>query len=327
MNTSGKLLKVSAVLALLVGLAVAQQPTNTTQVGGNAVLAGNGVTGTGSQRVTIASDNTAFAVNATLSAETTKVIGVVRNADGAGNLLTTNSTTFTAKFGQDTNLLGTLGTAFTTAGFVDIKGADGNVFVRQATASNLKMAMSGSAGVALDFAGQNAVAPANALLIGGTFFTTPTTLTNGDASPLQLDNAGNLKVNCTGCSASSTVSLIPATSGGVSIGHLVAAATNNATSLKGSAGQLYGASVYNNTTYPVYLKFCNKATACTCGTNSGADTILFTIAAQAGTERELHTEEGIPFSTGLAYCVVKGMSDTDNTSLAASDAVIDLMYK
>jgi hypothetical protein len=201
------------------------------------------------------------------------------------------------------------------------------VFVRQATASNLKMAMSGSAGVALDFAGQNAVAPANALLIGGTFFTTPTTLTNGDASPLQLDNAGNLKVNCTGCSASSTVSLIPATSGGVSIGHLVAAATNNATSLKGSAGQLYGASVYNNTTYPVYLKFCNKATACTCGTNSGADTILFTIAAQAGTERELHTEEGIPFSTGLAYCVVKGMSDTDNTSLAASDAVIDLMYK
>lgn len=57
----------------------------------NAVtpLMGNGVTGTGSLRVTIASDNTAFAVNATLSAETTKVIGVTRSADGAGNLLTT----------------------------------------------------------------------------------------------------------------------------------------------------------------------------------------------------------------------------------------------
>jgi hypothetical protein len=134
-------------------------------------------------------------------------------------------------------------------------------------------------------------------------------------------------VNCTGCSARSTVSLIPATSGGVSIAHLVAAATNNATSLKGSAGQLYGASVYNNTTYPVYLKFCNKATACTCGTNSGGDTILFTLAAQAGTQRELHTEEGIPFSTGIGYCVVKGITDTDNTSLAASDAVVDLMYK
>jgi hypothetical protein len=187
-----KRLTLFAVLMLFVGLGFAQQPTNTTQIVGTAVSTGNGTTGAGSQRVTIASDNTAFAVNATLSAETTKVIGVVRNADGAGNLLTTNSTTFTAKFAQDTNLLGTLGTAFTTAGFVDIKGADGNVFVRQATASNLKVAMSGNAGVALDFAGQNAAAPANALLVGGTFFTTPTTLTNGDASPLQLDNAGNL---------------------------------------------------------------------------------------------------------------------------------------
>lgn len=36
---------------------------NLAQVGGNTVLAGNGVTGTGSQRVTIASDNTAFSVN------------------------------------------------------------------------------------------------------------------------------------------------------------------------------------------------------------------------------------------------------------------------
>lgn len=322
-----KLLRLTAVLVLFAGLGFAQQPTNTTQIGGNTVLTGNGTTGTGSQRVTIASDNTAFAVNATLAAETTKVIGVVRTADGAGNLLTTNSSTYTAKFALDANLLGTLGTAFSTAGKVDVKGADGDVFVRQTTASNLKVAMSGSAGAAMDFAGQNAAQPANSLLVAGEFNTSPTTITNGNASPLQLDSSGKLLVNCTGCSAGSTVQLVPATSGGVSIGHLVAAASNNATSLKGSAGQLYGASVYNNTTYPVYLKFCNKATACTCGTNSGSDTIVFTIAAQAGTQRELHTEEGIPFSTGIGYCVVKGMTDTDNTSLAASDAVIDLMYK
>lgn len=56
-----------------------------------------------------------------LTAETTKAIGVIRNSDGAGNLLTSNSTTFSAKFGLDANLLGTLGTAFSTAGKVDIK--------------------------------------------------------------------------------------------------------------------------------------------------------------------------------------------------------------
>lgn len=94
---------------------------------------------------TIAVTNTGtFAVQATLSAETTKVIGVVRNADGAGNLWTSNSTTYTAKFGQDVNLLGTLGTAFSTAGKVDVKGADGDVFVRQATAANLNATVVGT---------------------------------------------------------------------------------------------------------------------------------------------------------------------------------------
>lgn len=194
--------------------ATLQTQTDTVMVGGvnvkeiNAVtpLMGNGVTGTGSLRVTIASDNTAFAVNATLSAETTKVIGTVNQgtspwivagggtagtaatgvvtvqgiagmtkllvtpdsvalpanqsvnvaqiagsttstaatgtqligiADGAGNKLTTNSTTYTSKFALDSNLLGTLGTAFSTAGKVDVKAADGDVFVRQATSSNL----------------------------------------------------------------------------------------------------------------------------------------------------------------------------------------------
>lgn len=111
--------------------------TNIAQINGVTPLMGNGVTGTGSLRVTIASDNTAFAVNSTLSAETTKVIGTVRTADGSGNLYTSNSTTYTAKNAQDTNLLGTLGTAFSTAGKIDVKGADGDVFVRQATAANL----------------------------------------------------------------------------------------------------------------------------------------------------------------------------------------------
>lgn len=53
----------------------------------------------------------------------------------------------------------------------------------------------GNAGAILDFAGQNASSPANAFLMGGQFNTSPTTITSGNASPLQLDNAGNLLVN------------------------------------------------------------------------------------------------------------------------------------
>lgn len=69
----------------------ANQSVNVSQINAVTPLMGNGVTGTGSQRVTIASDNTAFSVNATLTAETTKAIGVVRSADGSGNLLTSTS--------------------------------------------------------------------------------------------------------------------------------------------------------------------------------------------------------------------------------------------
>lgn len=71
LETGGNL----ATLAGAVTASVLQD--NIKQINGVVPLMGNGVTGTGSQRVTIASDNTAFAVNATLSAETTKVIGTV----------------------------------------------------------------------------------------------------------------------------------------------------------------------------------------------------------------------------------------------------------
>lgn len=74
----------------------------------------------------------------------TNNIGIVDIADTGGNKITTNSTTFTSKFALDTNLLGTLGTAFSTAGKVDVKGADGDVFVRQATASNLNATVVGT---------------------------------------------------------------------------------------------------------------------------------------------------------------------------------------
>jgi hypothetical protein len=76
-----------------------------------------------------------------LNAETTKVIGVTRTADGAGNLITSNSTTPAAHFALDTNITSILGTAPTTAGFLDIKGADGNIFVRQTTGTNLHVVL------------------------------------------------------------------------------------------------------------------------------------------------------------------------------------------
>lgn len=191
--------------------ATLQTQTDTVMVGGvnikeiNAVtpLMGNGVSGTGSQRVTIASDNTAFAVNSTLSAETTKVIGVTRTSDGTGNLLTSNSTTYTAKFGLDANLLGTLGTAFSTAGKVDVKAADGDVFVRQTTAANLNMTEVSAASIltSVQLIDDTITAQGTALgstktsLVGGSVTTNAPTFTTGQINQLSLTTAGGLRVD------------------------------------------------------------------------------------------------------------------------------------
>lgn len=291
------LVRLSAAFLLCAGIALAQQSVNLQDIGaapGTAISTGNGVAGTGVQRVAIASDNTAFPVNATLSAETTKVIGTV-NVAAAQTIAVTNTGTFTTQStlaAETTKVIGTVRTL-------------------------------GNAGAILDFAGQNAAAPANALLIGGTFFTTPTTLTNGDASPLQLDNLGKLLVDCSTCSGSSTVSLIPATSGGVTLAHVVAAASTNATSLKASAGQVYDACVNSNAAYPVYLKLYNKASSPTVGT----DTPVRIVQAQAGVPSCVKTEEGYAFGTGIAWALTKGITDADTTAVLISDATVEISYK
>jgi hypothetical protein len=75
---------------------------------------------------------------------TVTVTGAVNNNDGAGNALTSNSTTTAATRGLDLNVRSILNTAPTTAGKLDVKGADGDVFVRQATASNLNATVVGA---------------------------------------------------------------------------------------------------------------------------------------------------------------------------------------
>lgn len=92
LNTSALALESGGNLTTLAGGVTASvYQSNVKQINGVTPLMGNGVTGTGSQRVTIASDNTAFSVNATLSAETTKVIGTVNQ--GTSPWVTSNVTT------------------------------------------------------------------------------------------------------------------------------------------------------------------------------------------------------------------------------------------
>lgn len=103
--------------------------------------------------------------------------------------------------------------------------------------------------------------------------------------------------------------------------HAVAAASNNAQNLKGSAAQLFGVHVFNNATYPIYVKCFNKATPPIVGT----DVPAVTIGVQGGTARDARFQ-AMSFTLGLGVAIVKGIADTDNTSVLSADGVIDVEY-
>ena len=110
--------------------------------------------------------------------------------------------------------------------------------------------------------------------------------------------------------------LLPtATASGVTPSRVVAAASTNATSLKASAGQVYEIDVFNPAAYTVFLKFYNKASAPTVGT----DTPVWTIPIQAGGGYSRSFYEGRAFSTGIAYAITKLQADSDTTVVVAGD--------
>ena len=104
--------------------------------------------------------------------------------------------------------------------------------------------------------------------------------------------------------------------------HLISAASNNATSIKASSGQVYGYEIYNTNAAVRYVKLYNKASAPAPATDNAL--LKRTIAVPPGVRAWFHTTNGIVFSTGIALAAVTGIADTDNTSVGANDLTIDL---
>lgn len=129
------------------------------------------------------------------------------------------------------------------------------------------------------------------------------------------------------------VKLIPSTTGGLSAYHLVAAATDNATVVKASAGQLYGWQIVNIATVPYKLCFHNSASTPTQGTS-----VFFTVLVPAqgtallGGGTNAFTDIGIAFSAGIGITTVRmaaasDIADSATTDAAANELSINLFYK
>ena len=116
--------------------------------------------------------------------------------------------------------------------------------------------------------------------------------------------------------------VVPTTSGGLSVYHVVSAGSTNTANVKASAGQLYGWNVYNAAAYAVYIKLHNTA-----GTPTAGAGVVKTIAIPAGGGSNLQITQGIPFATGIGISIVKDITDAGTTAVSASDCVVDLHYK
>ena len=121
-------------------------------------------------------------------------------------------------------------------------------------------------------------------------------------------------------------SQVRATAGGIATtSRLVsAAASTNSTLVKGSAGRVYGITLYNAAAAVRYLKLYNKATAPTVGT----DTPIMTIAVGPTQQFNLSlTDVGIYFSLGIGFGLTGGSADSDTTALTAADVVgLNILY-
>lgn len=108
--------------------------------------------------------------------------------------------------------------------------------------------------------------------------------------------------------------------------HLVSAGTTNATSVKGSAGIVYGIQLTNTNAAARYVKFYNKASAPTVGTDVPVKTLLIPGSAAGAGNNVPITHRGIAFSTGIAFAIVANMVDNDTTTISAGDVCVDLDY-
>lgn len=258
--------------------------TAPTYIGATAITTGNGTTSAGSQRVTIASDNTAFSVNAASAGS------VAIDAALSGNPIITG---------------GRASTATPTA-----MSADNDVQAVWLTRTGATV---------IDGA-----------LVDDSAFTPGTTRViaiGHQADETATDSVDEGDIGTPRMTLDRKVIVTPYAhaGGGYTPVSTVSAASTNATSLKGSAGTVGAVTVTNVNAAMRYLKFYNKATAPTVGT----DTPVYVIPLPGNTAGAGATVDfpcGLSFTTGIAWALTTGATVADTGAVAASEIIVSIAY-
>ncbi len=135
---------------------------------------------------------------------------------------------------------------------------------------------------------------------------------NPQLSVVNVDSTGAEKVNWPVQEVGGSLAT------GTTITKLAAAASTNATSVKASAGNLISFVATNTAAYAVFVKFYNKASAPTVGT----DVPLYTFMIPTLSTVQFEPTISKRFSTGLAFAITKLVADSDATVLIANDLLL-----
>lgn len=134
-----------------------------------------------------------------------------------------------------------------------------------------------------------------------------------------------IPVTLTSTTVTNTVTVNDSASatGGYTPNKLISAATTNATVIKASAGTLGYVQASNVNAAARYLKFYNKATTPTVGTDVPVHVWLIPgNTAGAGTNIPIPSE-GVNFSAGISFAITTGAADTDVAAVAASEIIVN----
>lgn len=122
------------------------------------------------------------------------------------------------------------------------------------------------------------------------------------------------------------VNQTPRATGGATPSVTISAASTNATSLKASAGTVFGIQVFNTNAAARYLKLYNKASAPTVGTDTPVKVITIPgNTAGAGAVVSL-PDHGVAFGTGIAWALTTGAAHTDTGAVALSEIIVNIDY-
>ena len=122
---------------------------------------------------------------------------------------------------------------------------------------------------------------------------------------------------------SGTVAPASSATGAMTKARVMSAASTNATSVKASAGRVYELPLCNPSAALKIVKFYNKASAPTVGTDTPVAT--YPLAASGG-RIDIVSVQGISFATGIAYAITGAVADTDTTAVATNDVAGEILY-